>query len=205
MKPVRLDCTVGSDRSLDWRETLRRLRVDHQRLEECCRERQISLRLLRLSPSFVCVALYRLSRYLYRRRAGLAARFVWQINLSITGADMSPISEIGEGLLVVHPVAVTVVGSAGRNFTVEGLGGMGGGLDMADIGAGPGLPVLGDNVRMARGAMVLGPVRIGTDVIIGPGCTVVRDLPDGTEVLPHVVRVRRVETAHGKPEATDVA
>ncbi len=176
--------------TLSCRESLRRLGVDRRRLLACYLARGIVVRSVAFSPSFLCVALYRLSRHLYARGWGLAARAVWQINMLLTGADISPISDLGEGLVVVHPVAVTVVGSAGRNLLVEGHGGMGGGLDLRDIGAGPGLPLLGHDVQLARGAMVLGPVRVGHGVRIASGCTVVRDLPDGCEVLPHPIRVR---------------
>lgn len=176
---------------LSFRETRRLMRVDKARLLECCISRGLPVRSVGLSPSRVCVFLYRLSRYLYVRGRGVTARFVWQLNMFLTGADISPICDLGEGLLVVHPVAVTLVGSAGDRLTVEGLGGMGGGLAMNDIGAGPGLPILGNDVTMARGAMVLGPVIVGNNVQIGAGCTVVREVPDNTEVMAHEIRVRR--------------
>lgn len=175
---------------LTLRETLRRIETDRQRLQNCYLERGVPGRNVILSPSFLCVVLYRVSRFLFVRNCRLMARLVWQINMLFTGADISPMCDLGEGLLIVHTVAVTISGSAGRMFTVEGYGGMGGGLAMDDIGAGPGLPLLGDDVQMARGAMVLGPVRIGSSVRIGPGCTVIRDLPDGCEVLAHEIRVR---------------
>ena len=175
---------------LTLRETLRRIKTDRQRLQNCYLERGVPGRNVILSPSFLCVVLYRVSRFLFVRNCRLMARLVWQINMLLTGADISPMCDLGEGLLIVHTVAVTISGSAGCMFTVEGYGGMGGGLAMDDIGAGPGLPLLGDDVQMARGAMVLGPVRIGNSVRIGPGCTVIRDLPDGCEVLAHEIRVR---------------
>jgi serine O-acetyltransferase len=176
---------------ITWRETLRRSRVDRARLTECCAERGGSPPAILLSPSFACVALHRLSRYCYGRGWRICARSIWQLNLWLTGADVSPMADFGEGLLVIHPVAVTLIGDAGRNLTVEGLGGLGGGLAMDDVGAGPGLPRLGDDVHLARGAMVLGPVRVGSAVFVGPGCTVVRDVPDGCEVLAQEVRVLR--------------
>ena len=183
------------------RETLRRLGVDRRRLEQCFRERAIPVRGVLLSPSFLCVAFYRFSRYFYARGWTRLARVAWQLNMLLTGADISPICDLGEGLLVVHPVAVTIVGSAGRGLAVEGLGGMGGGMAMDDVGAGPGLPLLGDDVQMARGAMVLGPVRIGSAVRIGPGCTVTRDLPDRCEVLSHRIRILPRQPEPSAPDA----
>lgn len=170
-------------------ETRRRLAVDRRRLRDCLQARGIAGRWPRLSPSYTSVALYRYARLLYARGWTRLSRLLWQLNLFITGADISPMSDLGEGLLVVHPHAVTVVGSAGRNFTVEGQGGLGGGMSMDDVGAGPGLPLLGDDVRLERGAMVLGPVRVGNGVRVGAGCTVVQDVPDHCEVAPHPIRV----------------
>lgn len=143
------------------------------------------------SPSFLCVVLFRLSHYLFVNGHTITARLVWQLNLFATGADLSPMCRVGEGLVVMHPVGAIILGCAGRGLTVEGHGGLGGGMALDDIGAGPGLPVLGDDVRLARGASILGPVRIGDRVLVGPGCTVVRDLPADTEVSAHEVRLRR--------------
>ena len=165
--------------------------ADRRRLEQVLRERGLAPGGVMWSPSFACVVLYRISHYLFANGRTIAARLVWQLNLFATGADISPMCRLGDGLVVIHPVAVVLVGSAGRCLTVEGHGGLGGGLAMDDIGAGPGLPLLGDEVHLGRGASVLGPVRIGDHVIVGPGCTVVRDLPGGAEVVAHDVRVRR--------------
>lgn len=176
------------------RETRLRLAVDRHRLVECLRIRNLPVGRVGLSHSYLCVFLYRYSRLCFERGWTRLARLVWQLNMFLTGADLSPMSDLGEGLLIVHPIAVIVVGSAGKRLLVEGIGGCGGGLALDDIGAGPGLPSMGDDVSLARGAMVLGPVRIGNRVRIGPGCTVVRDLPDDTEVAPPPIRVRQSRT-----------
>jgi serine O-acetyltransferase len=172
------------------RETRRRLAVDRERLIACMRERALPVGRVGLSHAFACVFLYRYSRLCFERGWKRRARILWQLNMFLTGADISPISDLGEGLLIVHPMAVILVGSAGKRLLVEGTGGCGGGLALEDIGAGPGLPSMGDDVSLARGAMVLGPVRIGSRVFIGPGCTVVRDLPDDTRVSSPPIRIR---------------
>lgn len=167
------------------------LRADRARLEQVMRERGIPGARAAWSPSFLCVALFRISNFLFVNGRTIASRLVWQVNLFLTGADISPMCSLGPGLVVIHPVAATIYGSAGAGLTVEGHGGLGGGLSLADIGAGPGLPLLGDNVHLSRGASILGPVRIGSNVSVGPGCTVVRDLPEDTEVTAHEIRIRR--------------
>lgn len=40
------------------------------------------------------------------------------------------------------------------------------------------VPVIGDNVHISAGARVLGPIRIGNNVIIGANAVVVKDVPD---------------------------
>ena len=40
------------------------------------------------------------------------------------------------------------------------------------------VPVIGDNVEISAGARIIGPVRIGNNVIIGANAVVVKDVPD---------------------------
>jgi serine O-acetyltransferase len=181
---------------LTFAETRRRLRADRARLVECLRARGAPTGVTG-SPAWIAVRMHRGSRYLYACGWPVLARIAWQANLWLTGADISPSSELGEGLVIVHPFGVTVTGSAGRNLTIEGLGGMGGGMSLEDIGAGPGVPVLGDDVYIDRNAMVLGPVRVGDGARIGPGCTIVRDLAAGSVVTLPPARVRHDEGARG--------
>jgi serine O-acetyltransferase len=114
------------------------------------------------------------------------------VNLVMTGADIAPISEIGPGLLVVHPISTQIFGRVGANCTFWGHGGMGGGRSNKDIGAGPGLPVVGDNVYFGASALALGPVRVGDGCEIGPGCTIMRDLSPGTKIEPAESRRRAI-------------
>ena len=44
------------------------------------------------------------------------------------------------------------------------------------------LPVIGDNVMIGAGALVLGPVKIGDNVQIGAGAVVVNDIPENCVV-----------------------
>lgn len=171
-------------------ETRRLLRADREQLRRHLELSGLPATRPAFTASYLCVALYRHSRWCHVRGWNRAARLLWQLNVHLTAADISPLCDLGEGLVIVHPVAVTMSGSAGRGLVVEGWGGFGGGLARADIGAGPGLPLMGDDVYLGHGAIVLGPVRIGHGVRIGPGCTVVRDVPDGCEVEPPAIRVR---------------
>jgi serine acetyltransferase len=74
--------------------------------------------------------------------------------------------------LIAHATGVYVFGQVGARMTIQGDGGFGGGFGVDDIGAGPGYAVAGDDVVIAFGARVLGPVRIGNGVHVGPGALV---------------------------------
>lgn len=112
----------------------------------------------------------------------MLARFFWQLNLIITGADISPISDLGGGLVIKMPEKVIIIGKVGKNCTFLGQAGLGGGRSTKDIGAGPGLPVLRDNVSIGFGATVLGPVYVGSNTFIGPRVQVYKDIPDRSAI-----------------------
>ena len=52
-------------------------------------------------------------------------------------------------------------------------------------------PTIGDNVRVASGAKILGNVSIGNNVTVGANAVVLRDVPDGASVLPPTSRIVR--------------
>jgi serine O-acetyltransferase len=174
-------------------ETRQRLRQDRERLRPVL-DRDPARRggWLFFDPSYRAVFLHRWSRYFFCRGNRVLARFLWQFNLSLTGADLSPISDLGGGLVLVEPLACVLVGSAGRNLTIRAHASFGGGMSRDDIGAGPGLPVFGDDVEIDFGAVILGPVRIGDGTYIGPRCVVRNDVDSASVVSPIPPRIRRI-------------
>jgi serine O-acetyltransferase len=123
------------------------------------------------------------------------ARLLWNLNLLLTGAELSMISDIGPGVVILHPISAQVFGRVGADCTFWGHNVIGGGRSQQDIGGGPGLPVVGDRVSFAARAMVLGPVRIGDDCNLGPGTIVTRDLPPGSQVeVPQQRHVHAMDT-----------
>lgn len=50
-------------------------------------------------------------------------------------------------------------------------------------------PVIGNNVRVATGAIVIGGVTIGDNVIIGAGAVVVKDVPSNSVVVGNPARI----------------
>jgi serine O-acetyltransferase len=51
------------------------------------------------------------------------------------------------------------------------------------------VPVIGDNVEISAGARIIGPIRIGNNVIIGANAVVVKDVPDNCVVAGVPARI----------------
>ncbi len=182
MTPVPLDVATTRSRLRADRERLRAWLQSHHQYQPPC---------LLFESRYLCVWLQRWSHWLHLRGHRGLARLMYHLNLMLTGADLPPQSATGGGWLVTAPVALTVCGKAGSNFTIGALAGLGGEMSSSeDRGAGPGLPVLGDNVTIGTHGGVLGAVRIGKDVSIAPGCVVRKDVADGSVVEAIGPRVR---------------
>ena len=115
--------------------------------------------------------------------------------------EIPPSTEIGSHCLLGH-APISLNGRIGARFTFYGNGGIGGGFGEEDIGGGPGLPVIGDDVVMAVRSMVLGPVHIGNGAKLGPSCTVMRDMPPGSVAAAPPTRITggTVPDGDGAPE-----
>lgn len=181
---------------ITWKETRLRLRADRSRLRQVLEQQRGSAILLSLHPSWICVLLHRVSHFFFRRGHRFVARFVWHLNVMLTGADISEPCDLGGGLLVVSPAGVSFMGSAGRNLTIMPLCGVGSELGRReDLGAGPGLPVLGDDVVLDPVSGVLGPIRVGDRVRVAAGTVVTRDVPSDTIVTgPSARFIRRSDS-----------
>jgi serine O-acetyltransferase len=163
-------------RRLSHQELQALLVADHKRLLEFMDETDAG----RIRRAWLAVKLYRWSQYFYGQGRRSIGRLLWQINLTLTGADINPISDIGPGLILPSPLGVTLYGVVGRNLTAHAQTILGGGRSLKDIGAGSGRPLLGNDVTLGHGAMVLGPIRIGDGAEIGPGCVVLDDVAEQT-------------------------
>lgn len=89
---------------------------------------------------------------------------------------------IGGGLLVSHYHCVVFPKETGKNFRV-GPG--------VVIGRNGDFPTFGDNVYVAANATVVGDIHIGSNVIIGAGSVVTKDIPGNVVVVGNPARVIR--------------
>lgn len=110
------------------------------------------------------------------------------------GVDISYRARIGPGLVLRHPVGIVVgrdvvLGSRVWLFQNVTLGKrFSGSADRPD-----GMPVVGDNVHIFAGAVVLGPIRVGADSVIGANAVLTSSCPDQSRVLAAPARITALD------------
>jgi serine O-acetyltransferase len=166
-------------------QTFRNIKSDYIRMAQMQGIRLLPIRFLfvGMTPGIVALTLYRFSHYFYVKRVRFLAWLLWLLNQYITGADITPSTEIGESCYIGHPVGTMISGKLGKNVMMFAAPGIGGGMGRGDVGAGEGLPVIGDNVVIGVRAMILGPIRIGKNVTIGAGALVIKDVKDDVSMV----------------------
>jgi serine O-acetyltransferase len=93
---------------------------------------------------------------------------------------------IGGGMTVYHGNSTIVFAKEiGENFSVYQQVTIGRGKTIN----GNDIPVIGDNVNVYAGAIIVGGVRIGNGASIGAGAVVVKDVPDNAVVVGAPVRI----------------
>jgi len=99
---------------------------------------------------------------------------------ALWGIEISRRARIGPGLYISHFGGITVSSLAviGANCALAQQVTVG----VATAGGRFGAPVIGDDVYIAPGARVFGPIRIGNNVKIGANAVVHRDVPDDAVV-----------------------
>ena len=120
---------------------------------------------------------------LYHRIHPITAYF---LNLFLHGNKTLHISttNIGSGLLIVHGDSTYIYAkSLGKDAYIN---------QCVTIGVkGSSAPIIGDNVRIATGSIVIGGIIIGNNVTIGAGSVVTKNIPDNCTVVGNPARIIR--------------
>lgn len=134
-------------------------------------------------PTIQALLWFRVARCLFLKGHRNAARLVSLMSLYLTRIEIPPTSSIGPGCIISHADGVIVCGRIGARATLAGNCGTGGGARPGDVGGGPGLPWVGDDVTFGSGAIVLGAVRVGNGVVLGACSLTLADVPEGSTVI----------------------
>jgi serine O-acetyltransferase len=146
---------------------------------------------------------YRFGRWRYRIRPSLLRKFfsliyhvLFKLVQIVTGIELPCEAEVGRGFIIDHFGGIVISGYAKfgddcriRNGVVVGL------RHVNDKSA----PVVGNNVEIGAGAKLLGPIRIGDNVVIGANAVVLCDVP-GNSIAVGVPAIVKPRTFNGSGE-----
>jgi serine O-acetyltransferase len=150
------------------------------------------LRVILFTEGLWAIAMYRFGQYLYFE-APSAVRSFLRIPYEITrkvlelivDIHLEPNTRIGPGLYVAHYGGIWINPRAtlGSNCNLAH------GVTIGAPMSAPGAPVLGDRVWLGSGAVVTGPIRIGSGVVVGANSLVVSNLPENAVAVGVPARV----------------
>ena len=108
----------------------------------------------------------------------------------LLNVELSPRTVIGPGLRLPHPYGIiinraSIIGSGcciRHNVTLGNKG-------SSSIRDSSGCPLLGGDVVIGTGAVIIGEVNVGSNSVIGAGSIVVKDVPQGSIVVGNPARV----------------
>lgn len=111
------------------------------------------------------------------------------------GFQISPSTEIGKGLYIGHfgTVVVNPKATLGNNVNLSPNVVIG----QQNRGEKKGAPKIGNNVWIGSGAIIVGEIKIGDDVLIAPNSYVNFDVPS------HSIVIGNPATIHHRENATD--
>ncbi len=185
-------CAVRSSRL---RRFVGRMRRDVRAVKERDPAATSSFEIVTSYSGLHALWLHRVAHPLYRCGVPVVPRWISQFNRFVTGIEIHPGAEIGEGFFIDHGSGV-VIGETteiGDNVTLYQ------GVTLGGTGKEHGKrhPTLGDNIVVGSGASVLGSIKVGDNAKIGSGSVVVHDVPANATVVgnpghPVVVDGQRV-------------
>ncbi|MBK8176871.1 MAG: serine O-acetyltransferase [Rhodospirillales bacterium] len=149
-------------------------------------------------PGFQAIVVFRVARFLWRRRMFLLARMVSHLGRLATGIEIHPGATVGRRLVIDHGTGVVIGETAeiGNDVTLyQGvtLGGISPSVDSRAQVAVKRHPTLQAGVIIGSGAQILGPIVIGEGARVGANSVVTRDVAAGVTAVgipAHVVAPR---------------
>jgi serine O-acetyltransferase len=179
------------------RELRRDVQVVHER--DPAARGVTSVEILGSWPGVHALLSHRVAHALWETGVPLAPRALATFSRAVTGIEIHPAADIGDGFFVDHGMGVVVGETAeiGDNVTLyQGvtLGGTG-------FATGKRHPTVQDNVTIGSGAKLLGPITVGHGAKIGANSVVIHDVPPNSTVVGNPGHPVRVEGR--RPEGPD--
>lgn len=159
----------------------------------CVKDRDPAARsvfeILFLYPGLKAIRIHRKAKWFYDRKMFFLARWVSQRASKKTGIEIHPAVKIGKRFFIDHGTGVVIGETAviGDDVTIyQGVTLGGTGKD-----TGKRHPTIGNNVMIGAGAKVLGPLVIGDNSKIASGAVVLTDIPPNSTAVGVPARVVR--------------
>ena len=142
-----------------------------------------------LYPGFKAIRKYRRANFFYRHGHTFIARLISQSAARKTGIEIHPGATIGRRLVIDHGTGIVIgetteIGDDVLIYQGVTLGGTG-----KDTGKRH--PTIGNNVMISAGAKVLGPFKIGDNSRVAAGAVVLEEVPPNSTVVGVPARVVR--------------
>jgi serine O-acetyltransferase len=158
-----------------------------------------SLEVLATWPGVHAILAHRAAHALHDAGVPVAPRVIAGVARSVTGIEIHPAAEVGDGFFIDHGMGVVIGETAeiGNDVTLyQGvtLGGTG-------FATGKRHPTVQDNVTIGSGAKLLGPITIGHGAKIGANSVVIHDVPPNSTVVGNPGHPVRIEGR--RPEGPD--
>lgn len=134
-----------------------------------------------LYPGFKAIRAYRKAHKHYLKGHFFRARMISQRAARKTGIEIHPGATIGKRFVIDHGTGIVIgetaeIGDDVLLYQGVTLGGTG-----KDVGKRH--PTVGNRVMISAGAKVLGPITIGDDVRVAAGAVVLKDVPPDCTVV----------------------
>ena len=146
-----------------------------------------SIEILLLYPGLKAVRMHRRANWFYHRGAKFIARWISQRATRKTGIEIHPAATIGKRLFIDHGTGVVIgetaeIGDDVLIYQGVTLGGTG-----KDTGKRH--PTIGNNVMISAGAKVLGPFKVGDNSRVAAGAVVLEEVPPNSTVVGVPARI----------------
>jgi len=129
-------------------------------------------------PRFNCVFNYRLAKFLIRKRIPALPKLIMLLNQFLYGIEFSMDTKIGGGLFIPHTFGIVIgADEIGCNATIYQNVTLG--AKILDVPFHKeNRPVIGNDVTIATGSVLLGRIFVGNNVIVAANSVVLHSVSD---------------------------
>lgn len=129
-----------------------------------------------LYPGIRALRRHERAHRLYKKGKFFRARLISERTKKLTGIEIHPGAVIGKNVMIDHGSGIVIGETAIVGNRVKMFQGVSLAADDYEVN-GRRHPIIGDDVLLGAGALILGPHTIGKNAKIGAGAVVLRDVP----------------------------